>query len=87
MAERVKVERILALNDAPGLSQGHQSHARVVAFGLYQIRDSSGTYYNVSLREAGDHHVFECECREFRQQVICPHSLPAAALHSISDSP
>lgn len=87
MAERVKVERILALNEALDASRRHQPHARIVAFGHYQIRGSGGIYYNVYRREEGDHQVFECECPQYRQQAICPHSLTAAALHSISDVP
>ena len=86
-AERIKVERILALNEALVASQQERPHARIVAFGHYQIRDSSGIYYNVYHREAGEHQTFECECPQFQQQAICLHSLTAAALHSVSDSP
>ena len=86
-AERIKVERILALNDALAASQQATPHARIVAFGHYQIRDSSGIYYNVYHREAGEHQTFECECPQYQQQAICSHSLVAAALHSVSGSP
>src|SRR2546423_542635 len=86
-AERLKVERILALNEALVASQQERPHARIVAFGHYQIRDSSGIYYNVYHREAGEQQTFECECSQYQQQGICPHSLTAAALHSVSDSP
>ncbi len=86
-AERIKVERILALNDALAASQQTMPHARILAFGHYQIRDSKGIYYNVYHREAGEHQTFECECPQYQQQAICPHSLTAAALHSVSGSP
>jgi hypothetical protein len=86
-AERIKVERILALNDALAASQQAMPHARILAFGHYQIRDSNGIYYNVYHREAEEHQTFECECPQYQQQAICPHSLTAAALHSVSDSP
>ncbi|MFL5589307.1 MAG: hypothetical protein ACJ8DI_16890 [Ktedonobacteraceae bacterium] len=86
-AERLKVERILALNEALVASQQERPHARIVAFGHYQIRDSSGIYFNVYHRDAGEHQTFECECPQYQQQGICPHSLTAAALHSVSDSP
>ncbi len=86
-AERVKVERILALNDALAASQQAMPHARIIAFGHYQIRDSEGIYYNVYHREAGEHQTFECECPQYQQQAICSHSLAAAALHSVSGSP
>ncbi len=86
-AERIKVERILALNDALAASQQAMPHARILAFGHYQIRDSKGFYFNVYHREAGEHQTFECECPQYQQQAICSHSLTAAALHSISGSP
>jgi hypothetical protein len=86
-AERLKVERILALNDALAASQQAMPHARILAFGHYQIRDSNGIYYNVYHRESGEHQAFECECPQYQQQAICPHSLTAAALHSVSGSP
>ncbi len=85
-AERIKVERILALNDALAASQQAMPHARILAFGHYQIRDSEGIYYNVYHREAGEHQTFECECPQYQQQAICSHSLAAAALHSVSGS-
>jgi uncharacterized protein YjeT (DUF2065 family) len=86
-AERLKVERILALNDALAASQQATPHARILAFGHYQIRDNNGIYYNVYHRETGEHQAFECECPQYQQQAICPHSLTAAALHSVSGSP
>ncbi len=85
-AERIRVERILALNDALAASQQAMPHARILAFGHYQIRDSNGIYYNVYHREAGEHQAFECECPQYQQQAICSHSLAAAALHSVSGS-
>ena len=85
-AERIKVERVLALNDALAASQQAMPHARILAFGHYQIRDSEGIYYNVYHREAGEHQTFECECPQYQQQAICSHALAAAALHSVSGS-
>jgi hypothetical protein len=86
-AERIKVERILALNEALAASQQALPHARILAFGRYQIRDSNGIYYNVYHREVEGHQIFECECPQYQQQAICPHAITAAALHSVSDSP
>lgn len=86
-AERIKVERILALNEALAGSQQDRPHVRIVAFGHYQIRDSNGIYYNVYHRTVGEHQAFECECPQYQQMAICPHSLVATALHSASDDP
>ena len=86
-AERIKAERILALNDALAAGQQTRPHARIVALGHYQVRDSQGIYYNVYYREVGEHQAFECECPQYQQQAICSHSLAAGALHSISGSP
>ncbi len=85
-AERIKVERILALNEALAGSQQARPHARVVAFGHYQIRDSDGIYYNVYHRAVEEHQTFECECPQYQRMAICPHSLVASALHSASDA-
>jgi hypothetical protein len=86
-AERLKVERILALNEALTTSQQAEPHARILAFGHYQVRDSQGIYYDVYHREAGAHPTFECECPQYQRMAICPHALAAAALHSASDAP
>ena len=86
-AERLKVERILALNEALASSQQDDPPARILAFGHYQVRDSQGTYFNVSHREVGAHQTFECECPQYQRLAICPHSLAAAALHSASEAP
>ncbi|MFL5657734.1 MAG: hypothetical protein ACJ8CB_26580 [Ktedonobacteraceae bacterium] len=86
-AERIRAERIIALNDALAASQQATPHARILALGHYQVRDSQGIYYNVYHRVVGEQQVFECECSQYQQQSICPHSLMAAALHSASDSP
>lgn len=81
---RKRAERILALNEALAASQVHRPHARMVALSHYQVRDRDGTYYNVHHREIDGQQVFVCECAQYREQTICPHSLTAAALHSIS---
>ncbi len=86
-AERLKVERILALNEALTTSQQAEPHARILAFGHYQVRDGQGIYYNVHYCEVGAHLTFECECPQYQRLAICPHSLAAAALHSASDAP
>ena len=81
---RKKAERILALNEALAASQQTTPHARIVALGHYQVRGKEGIYYNVHQREADGQPLFVCECSQYQQQVICPHSLAAAALHSVS---
>jgi len=86
-AERIRAERVIALNDALAASQQAKPHARILALGHYEVRDSQGIYYNVYHREAGEQQAFECECPQYQQQSICPHSLTAAALHNASDCP
>src|SRR5260221_54096 len=86
-AERIRVERLVAVNGGLAASRQTMTHARILSFGHYQIRDSEGIYYNVYHREAGEHQAFECECPQYQQQAICSHSLAAAALHSVSGSP
>ena len=81
---RKRAERILALNEALAASQAQRPHARIVALSHYQVRDRDGTYYNVHHREIDGQHVFACECAQYREQMICPHSLTAAAMHSVS---
>lgn len=81
---RKKAERILALNDALASSQQSTPHARIVALGHYQVRDKEGIYYNIYHREDDGQQFFGCECPQYEQQAICPHSLAAAALHSVS---
>jgi nitrate/nitrite-specific signal transduction histidine kinase len=81
---RKKAERILALNEALAASQAHRPHARIMAFSHYQVRDREGNYYNVRHRDIDGRQVFVCECAQYREQMICPHSLTAAALHSIA---
>lgn len=85
-AERLRAERVIALNDALAASQQTKPHARILSLGHYQVRDSQGIYYNVYHREAGEHQAFECECPQYLQQSICLHCLTAAALHSISEA-
>ena len=81
---RKKAERILALNEALASSQPSTPHARIAALGHYQVRGKEGNYYNVYHREVDGQQLFVCECPQYQQQVICPHSLTAAALHSVS---
>jgi nitrate/nitrite-specific signal transduction histidine kinase len=81
---RKRAERILALNEALAASQKNNPHARIVAFGHYQVRDKEGNYHNVYHREVGGQQVFVCECLQYQEHMICSHSLAAAALHSVS---
>jgi Type IV pili methyl-accepting chemotaxis transducer N-term len=81
---RKKAERILALNEALASSQQSTPHARIVALGHYQVRGKEGIYYNVYHREDDGQQLFVCECHQYGLQGICPHSLAAAALHSVS---
>ncbi len=81
---RKRAERILALNEALATSHANRPHARIVALSHYQVRDKEGHYHNVYHREIDGQQVFACECAQYREQKICPHSLTAAALHSIS---
>lgn len=86
-AERMRAERVIALNDALAASQQAKPHARILSLGHYQVRDNQGIYYNVYYREEGEHQAFECECPQYQQQSICPHSLTAAAMHGASELP
>ncbi len=81
---RKKAERILALNEALASSQQSTPHARIISLGHYQVRDKDGVYYNVYHQEDDGQQFFGCECSQYEQQTICPHSLAAAALHSVS---
>jgi hypothetical protein len=81
---RKRAERILALNEALANSQTNRPHARIVALNHYQVRDREGQYQDVYHREHDGQQVFTCECTQYREQKICPHSLTAAALHRVS---
>jgi hypothetical protein len=81
---RKKVERILALNEALAARQRTIPPVSIVAFGHYQVRDGGENYCNVYYREVQGQQVFECECPQYRQLVICSHSLAAAAMHNAS---
>lgn len=81
---RKRAERILALNEALAASQVQRPHARIVALSHYQVRDKEGNYHNVYHREIDGQQIFACECPQYQTQTICPHSLTAAALHSVS---
>lgn len=81
---RKKAERILALNEALAASQQVKPHTCIVAFGHYRVRDNGETYRDVYHREVEGRHVFECECLQYQQHMICAHSLAAAVLHSAS---
>ncbi len=81
---RKRAERIVALNEALAASQVQRPHARIVALNHYQVRDRGGTYYDVYHREVDGQQIFVCACAQYQEQMICPHSLTAAALHSVS---
>jgi hypothetical protein len=84
---RKRAERILALNEALASSQETTPHARIVALGHYQVRGKESIYYNVHHKEVDGQPLFVCECPQYQEQKICPHSLTAAALHSVSGFP
>jgi hypothetical protein len=79
-----KAERILALNEALAARQRANPPVSIVSFDHYQVRDGREHYCNVYHREVQGQHLFECECPEYQQQVICSHSLAAAAIHAAS---
>ena len=81
---RKRAERILALNEALVSSQTTTPHARILALGHYQVRGKESIYYNVHHDEVDGQQLFVCECPQYQEQMICPHSLAAAALHSAS---
>ncbi len=81
---RKKAERILALNEALAAQQRANPPVSIVAFDHYQVRDGRENYCNVYHREVQGQHLFECECPQYQQQVICSHSLAAAAMHEAS---
>ena len=81
---RKKAERVLALNEALVASQANRPHARIVALNHYQVRDKEGIYHNVYHREIDGRQVFACECVQYQEQMICPHSLVSATLHSVA---
>jgi hypothetical protein len=81
---RKKAERIIALNEALAAGRQTNSNVSIVALGHYHVRDCEGSSCNVYHRENGGQQFFECECPQYQQQVICSHSLAAAALHNAS---
>lgn len=80
--ERKNSELELAFSEAMAAHRKVMPHARVIAFGRYQVQGSHGGYYNVACREFEGTLMLECECPMYRRNLICSHSLAAATLHS-----
>jgi hypothetical protein len=82
--ERKNTELELAFQEAMAAHRKVMPHARVVAYGHYQVQASNGSYYSIKTRSdahSGNQHL-ECECLMYRRNMICSHSLAAATLHS-----
>jgi|SRR5579859_6719491 len=81
--ERKNTELELAFQEAMAAHRKVMPHARVVAYGHYQVQASNGTYYSVKARNdtTGNQHL-ECECLMYSRNMVCSHSLAAATLHS-----
>jgi hypothetical protein len=80
--ERKNNELELAFSEAMAAHRKVMPHARVIAFGRYQVQGSHGSYYNVTSRDFEGTLLLECECPMYRRNLICSHSLAAATLHS-----
>jgi hypothetical protein len=80
--ERKNSELELAFSEAMAAHRKVMPHARVIAFGRYQVQGSHGSYYNVASHEFEGTLMLECECPMYRRNLICSHSLAAATLHS-----
>jgi Type IV pili methyl-accepting chemotaxis transducer N-term len=81
--ERKNSELELAFQEAMAAHRKVMPHARVVTYGHYQVQASNGSYYSVKTRsEANGNQHLECECLMYHRNMICSHSLAAAALHS-----
>lgn len=81
--ERKNIELELAFQEAMAAHRKVMPHARVVAYGHYQVQASNGSYFNVKTRsDANGNQHLECECLMYRRNMICSHSLASAALHS-----
>ncbi len=80
--EQKNTELELAFNEAMAAHRKVMPHARVVTFGHYQVQGIQGNYHEVTSREVNGTLYLVCDCLVYRRNVICSHSLAAAALHS-----
>ncbi len=80
--EQKNTELELAFSEAMAAHRKVMPHARVVAFGHYQVQGSQGNYYDVSGCQVNGALQLACECLMYRRNLICSHSLAAATLHS-----
>jgi hypothetical protein len=80
--ERKNSELELAFQEAMAAHRKVMPHARVVAYGHYQVQASNGNYYSVKSRDVNGNQHLECECLMYRRNMICSHSLAAATMHS-----
>jgi nitrate/nitrite-specific signal transduction histidine kinase len=80
--ERKNGDLELAFNEAVVAHRKVMPHARVVAYGHYQVQGHQGKYYAVTSTEKNGNTLLECECLMYQRSLVCSHSLAAAALHS-----
>ncbi len=80
--ERKNSELELAFQEAMAAHRKVMPHARVVAYGHYQVQASNGNYYSIKCRDVNGNQHLECECLMYRRNMICSHSLAAATMHS-----
>jgi hypothetical protein len=80
--EQKNTELELALSEAMAAHRKVMPHARVVAFGHYQVQGSQGNYDEVTNRNVNGASQLICERLMYRRNLICSHSLAAATLHS-----
>ena len=80
--ERKNSELELAFQEAMAAHRKVMPHARVVAYGHYQVQASNGNYYTVNCRDVNGNQHLECECLMYHRNMVCSHSLAAAAMHS-----
>jgi nitrate/nitrite-specific signal transduction histidine kinase len=80
--ERKNTDLELAFQEAMIAHRKVMPHARVVTYGHYQVQASNNNYYSVKTRDVNGNQHLECECLMYRRNMICSHSLAAAAMHS-----
>jgi len=80
--ERKNNELELAFQEAMAAHRKVMPHARVVTYGHYQVQTSQGNYYSVRMRDINGNQLLECECLMYHRNMVCSHSLAAAAMHS-----
>ncbi len=80
--EHKSAELEVAFAEAMAAHRKVMPHARVVAFGRYQVQGAMGSYYAVESRQIEGNLLLTCECPMYHRNLICTHSLAAASLHS-----